>query len=125
MAKAKSKIVSAVGSISISASAVASGGAASSAVSVMVQAAMSEAVAACYAVGVHDPDIVRATMMAARDRVKNVEGAVNGAMISEYRACDAEGCEPGERAERVMAAGIAARAEAEARFPAVTAPVEV
>lgn len=119
----ESVIVEAVGAISFSASAIASGQSGGSAISVLVQEAMSSAVIVCSGAGVTDPTVVRATMLAARERVKNVEGAVNGAMIAEYRQADVDGCDPEERQFRVMAAGVAARAEAEARFPPITEPV--
>ena len=61
---AKSKIVEAVGAISISHS---PGGRARSEA---IQAAMSAAVLACSAKGITDPVAIREAMMAARERVK-------------------------------------------------------
>lgn len=116
-------IVEAVGAISFSASAIGSGQGGGSPLSILVQEAMSAAVLVCSDAGITDPAVVRATMLAARERVKSIEGAVNGAMIAEYRQADLDGCDPEERAVRVMAAGVAARGEAEARFLPITAPV--
>lgn len=60
----KSKIVEAVGAISINQS---PGG---RALAAAVQAAMSEAVLACNAEGITDPVVIREAMLAARERVK-------------------------------------------------------
>lgn len=60
----KSKIVEAVGAISINQS---PGG---RALAAAVQAAMSDAVLACNAEGITDPEIIREAMLAARERVK-------------------------------------------------------
>ena len=60
----KSKIVEAVGSISISHS---PGGRARSEA---IQAAMSAAVLECSAQGITDPELIREAMLAARERVK-------------------------------------------------------
>ena len=61
---AKSKIVEAVGAISINQS---PGG---RALSEAIQAAMSAAVLECSAQGITDPVVIREAMLAARERVK-------------------------------------------------------